>query len=299
MFSKHHKAVAALLTSTFLYGWYSVLVKLLGFNLPIFYAAWTRGLVSIPIIWLFFLASKETWAPLKKKDWMWISIRAVVGWGLSYALNYWALVYLPIGTAYFIIYAGSTISAYIISKMLFGEPITKLRFVSLIMALLGLLFVYWGSITFTSPSWIGLALLAGLAFAIWNTLSKKIPSSIGATQVNFIDYIIGTVSIFIVSLLFKEQWVAPTLTSPWLYSMLLGIIFIVTGQLMVYGFRNINTQIASLIMLTEIIFALFLSAVLFHEQIPQLTWIGGICIVAAIVIPELYSNGKKKQVTLS
>lgn len=291
---KDKQAISALLACTFLFGWYAILVKLLGFDIPLFFAAWTRGLISVPIIWLIFLASKDKWVRLQRADWIWLSIRAVVGWGLSYSLNYWALFHLPVGTAYFVLYAGSTIASYAISKILLGEPITRIRLLSLLLALVGLILVYWGSITLSSPGWIGVAFLGGLAFAIWNTLAKKVRPVIGTTQVNFIDYVIGTLSVFVVSLLFQEQWVMPALTAPWMYSLGLGIIYIITGQLMVYGFRNLNTQIASLIMLTEIIFALLLSALFFHDIIAPLTWVGGVCIVAAIVIPELYSNGQHK-----
>ena len=65
-----------------------------------------------------------------------------------------------------------------------------------------------------------------------------------------------------------------------------GVMFLVTGQLMVYGFSNLEAYTGSLIMLSEILFGLIIGF-LFYSEIPStLTLTGGIIIILAMVLPE-------------
>jgi len=71
----------------------------------------------------------------------------------------------------------------------------------------------------------------------------------------------------------------------------MGSIFIITGQLIIYGFRHLEAQVGSIVMLMEIVFGLFLGFMLYDEVLSVTSLIGGALIIVAVVLPEF--NYKK------
>jgi hypothetical protein len=53
------------------------------------------------------------------------------------------------------------------------------------------------------------ALLSGFGTSVWNTFSKKISDVYSALQLNFIDTILTFAVTLSISLIIREQWVAP------------------------------------------------------------------------------------------
>jgi drug/metabolite transporter (DMT)-like permease len=134
---------------------------------------------------------------------------------------------------------------------------------------------------------MGMAFIAGVGTGTWNTFSKKISGRYSDIQLNFTDFSFSCVFMLALSLLFREQWVAPALNLLWLANALFIVMFISTGQLIVYGFRRLDAQAGSLIMLTEVLFGIVL-AYLFYREIPSVwAFVGGAFIITAIVLPEI------------
>lgn len=63
--------------------------------------------------------------------------------------------------------------------------------------------------------------------------------------------------------------------------------FLTTGQLMIYGFKYVEAQTGSLIMLAEVVFGVFLGFIFYKETISFTTLLGGMAIIAAIILPEI------------
>ena len=73
--------------------------------------------------------------------------------------------------------------------------------------------------------------------------------------------------------------------------------FLITGQLMIYGFRNVSAQLGSLIMLSEVLFGIIIGAVLYKEALSLTVLAGGILVIVAMVLPEvkcLYDNHPRR-----
>ena len=137
------------------------------------------------------------------------------------------------------------------------------------------------------------SLAAGFGSGTWNVLSKKIPSRYPPLQLNFLDCLINFFIVFITSLLFKERWFVPSFNILWLVNFGFSATFLITGQLMIYGFRNVSAQLGSLIMLSEVLFGIIIGAVLYKEALSLTVLAGGILVIVAMVLPEvkcLYDN---------
>jgi drug/metabolite transporter (DMT)-like permease len=275
----------SLLLSTFMYGFFGVFVRLVGFKIPLFYASVMRNVPMILILgfWIFI---KKNWTKVSWQDFKWIFLRAFFG-SIGFVGAYVAMFNIPIGLTLFISFAGSTIGGYLIGIILFKEKITTLKIISLLIAILGLFLIYSTNFSGFKMLYSTIAFISGFGTAVWNTFSKKVSHAYSATELNFLDTLCFMGIMLIVSLLTNEKWVAPQISSIWLYLILYGIMFIPTGQLMIYGYKHLNVHLATLIMLTEILFGSILSFLFFHEILGFLTLVGGALIILAIALPEI------------
>lgn len=279
------KGILSLFGAAFVYSFFGILTRTIGFSIPVFYASFFRNVISLAILAIP-LFGRRLWVPIHHRDILWFFLRSVGGF-LGFIGSYFAFYYIPIGTAYFIFYGGSTIAGYFFGKTLLGEKLTKLKVASLMLALAGLMLIYIQSLGGGNLFYMGMAFIAGVGTGTWYTFSKKISGRYSDIQLNFTDFSFSCIFMLILSLLFREQWVAPAFNLIWLANALFIFMFIATGQLIVYGFRRLDAQIGSLIMLMEVLFGIVL-AYLFYREIPSLwAFVGGVLIVTAIVLPEV------------
>jgi drug/metabolite transporter (DMT)-like permease len=275
----------AIAFSTFLYGFFGILTRTAGFTLPIFFMGWVRDLTGAVLI-LGPLIALGKYKPVAAKDLAWLIART--GFGvLSFVSSYYAFFFLPIGTAYFMFFGGSVLSGFILGKFLFQEKLNRLKVISLILAIFGLLLIYSISINLGQAGYLWLAFGSGLMAAIWNVLAKKVSDNYSATQLNGLDFLIFGSITLLISLGLGEVWTWPNLTAPWLANAGFLAIFVIAGQLVVYGFKNLDAQRGSLIMLLEIVFGVLLGNWFFHERLSFLSMVGGGLIILAAALPEV------------
>ena len=282
----------ALLISSLLYGLLGVFSRLIGLEFGIFYQSWTRNLIIaffiLPLLLIF------SWKRIKKNDFKWFLIRSL-GDLVTMTCIFIAFNKIQIGISYFLFYAGSIIGGYVIGYLFFKERISKQKFLSLIVGLIGLLMIYTLSFDQKLAPFYLLANIAGFSSAVWNVFSKKVSSSYSVSQIVFIDSILTAFMAFSLSLLFGERFFPPGLSSPWIANILFAVNSLLTSYLVVYGFRYIEANYGSIILLLEVFFGILFSYLLFRE-IPNFSAsIGGVLILFAIIVPKIgFFNLDKK-----
>jgi drug/metabolite transporter, DME family len=283
----------SLVLAALLYSSFGILTRMIGFELPLFYQAMMRDLFAVLVLGAW-VALTHDWKKVTGKDWKWIFLRSFVG-ALAFFSSYYAFYYLPIGTAYFLFYSGSTIGGYLIGMFLFKELLTPTKLVSLALIFIGLALIYSLAIDVNKLLFVLVALFSGLTGAAWNTFSKKTSSNYSATQLNFLDFLFSLLFTSTLSLMFREEWVVPTLSKIWVANLLLISMFILTGQLLIYGFKHLEAQVGSLVLMLELVFGIYLGYLIFNEPIGVPTAIGGALIVLGIALPEVALLSKKKK----
>jgi drug/metabolite transporter (DMT)-like permease len=281
------KGLSSILLATFIYSTFGVFTRIIGFNLDFFYAGFTRS-VLIVLVMLPFLFLADMWKRVRNRDWVWIIPRAFFGSMVAFVGFYYAFYNLTFGTAYFIFYAGATLGGYFLGFLLFSERLAPKKILALALAVAGLLTIYAANFDLGSPFYMGLALVGGCGSASWNTFSKKVSGSYSALQLNFLDMFFTGIFFLVGSLVMRETWTIPVLDNIWAANMLFTFAFIATGQLVIWGFKSLEAQIASIVLLAEIIFGIIFGYLFFQEILPLSTIVGGGLIVAAIIVPELH-----------
>jgi len=273
--------IPGLVSAALLYGLFGIISRVIGYNIPLFYQSWIRVFVaSAVLVWTY-----RSWKRLPFRDWVIVSVRAIAGL-VAFLLFFISVNAMPVSLSYFIFYGGSTVGGYLYGALLFREKTTKLRLFCLLLAGIGLALVYGVSSTTTTLGLVSLTFVSGICTATWNTLSKLV-TSYPPTQLAFLDNALSVPVDIGVSLLIGETWPAFTLSTAQTANILLGVLFAVTGILMVYGFRRLDAQIGSLIMLSEILFAIFFGFLFYHEAPSVGAAFGGILIVTAMALPEI------------
>ena len=273
----------SLLMTGFLYGLFAILVRTVGFEFPIFFQMWTRNIIGTLIL-LAFIVFGHDWIKVRKQDYIWLVLRTIAGI-FAYITSYIAFFYIQIGTAYFAYYCGSVFGGYLIGKFLFKEKITLIKIIALILSIIGLFFIYSFNLETNKSIYILIALSSGLVASVWDIFSKKISHIYSATQLNFIDFGLFFVFTFIISITLKETWVMPELSTPWVVNAIFGVIYVICGQLIIYGFKYLDAQIGSLVMLMDAVFGIILGYLIYRETLSLMTLLGGILIFTATILP--------------
>ncbi len=286
------QGIIALTSAAFIYGLFPIFTRLAGADLPFYFQNAVRLFIAF-FIFLIATILLRNWKKVRKQDAKWFVLRSSVVF-LSFCAFTYTLQFLPIGTMLFTFYAGSTISGYLIGKFFFGEKLTFKKYLSLGLAVVGLFLIY--SINFEPDKFVYLLLAfgSGLFTAMWNIFSKKLSDHYPSSQLNLIDNVIAMSLGIVVSLVLRETWVLPEASTLWLVNLLFGLGIVATDILIVYGFNRLEGQIGSIIMLSEVLFAIAFGYVFFQESVTIMTVIGGSVILLAIILPELSILRRKK-----
>lgn len=279
--------VFILLLSCFIYSMYGVFSRAIGTAIPQFFQIWTRAILIILIHVLVILFSKTKLLKIRKQDWPW-GITIALSSGLLMPMYYIALNNLSIGTTLFTFYATSTIISYILGKFIYKEEFSKAKILSLILAVTGILFLYTDTLKMGNFTYILISSVSGLLFGTNLIAIKKINNTYPSLQVNLFNWSGGLAVSLIVSVFLKEHWSLALTSTPWLINLGLAFSSFVASFLVTYGFKHIEMQKGSIILLSELVFGVFVG-LLFYREIPTpMALLGCALVFLALLIPNFY-----------
>lgn len=283
-----YKGELALLVTAIMYGLFGVFSRIISFNIPLFYQMWSRNVFGIVVMLIIFKLF-GSWQKIKPRDIIWFFLRSLGGF-ISFIGIYLGFIYLDFATNYFVSYAAATIAGYGFGVWLLREKLTRINLISLALSLLGLSLIFKASWQPERLLYLLISTIGGLATSVWTVGSKKISGSYSNLQLNLVDSVLALILPFILSLIFREEWGWPQLNFLWLASLLFQLIFIVIGFLIVYGFKYVDAQRGSLILLFDIIVGIILGYLVFHEAVSPVKFFGGSLILTAMILPHLKLN---------
>jgi drug/metabolite transporter (DMT)-like permease len=286
--TSEHKGGIALLFAALLYSTSGLFTRLLGEQLGTF-SQLTLRLIFTSLFFLLFILITKSFKEIHRKDLPILLFRGFLIIADFYCFIH-AVSNLPLGLTLFIFYASTTIVNYIFGKLVFHEQITKKKLISLGLAFGGMILLYGGN--FGELRFIPMlaALCSGALFGINSATSKLVTGTYSEHLVGGMAYLVATVlsAVFF----FLTQEAAPSFISLNTWYICIGFAFVVflAFYLTMYGYKYLEVQKASIIMLSELVFTVIVGFI-FYKEIPNVsTVIGGLFIAGAMVIPELLSE---------
>jgi len=282
------KGYFAILASTFLYGWFGVLVKIIGDGIPIFYQSFTRNIIMAFVLVILLLVSQKGFRITHRKDVYKILARSSFGFiNITTALI--AFQELSIGLAYILFFAGLLFGSFVIGAIYNKEKLNRIKVISLFLTVLGVAFAYAYRIEMTGEFVnVILAIVSGVSVAFWNIFAQHINEDISATALNLYDALLLATFSCIGSLLVHETWVVPSLSIEWGANIGMAVTFIFAGILVPYGFRRIEAQIGSILMPLEIVFGVLIGYIFFRDTIHVALIVGCVLIIIASALPHVW-----------
>lgn len=281
----HKRGVTLILGSAFFYATYGIWSRLMGSSFGEFSQAWSRGLILLIFVLLLNWKFK-IFKPLQKQDFPWLIAIGLAG-GLNQAPYYFGFQHLSIGTATLLFYAALVVGGYILGKVFFQEKMTFIKIVGLILAILGMTFIYQFQLTPNQFLAATLTIIAGLLGSATVILPRKLIGGYPEFQI-MISYF--TVQIFfngIFSFILHNSLPPFSNTTSWLGQIGYATAMILANWAAIEGYRHFEASLGSLIGLAEIIFGVAFGIILFHESLTLSIIIGSIIIISAAALPHL------------
>jgi len=257
------KGAGSLLAAAFTVASFGVLVHFASQSFGIGMQSTLRGLFASLFIGAVILARKKL-AKLDRKQLVLVILVGIGGFGtlvfFSTAVNE-----TKVATAAFFLFSTSIISSSIIGVLLFKEKATSNVLIAIILACVGLL-IYADSFT-GSTSLFGIltGIGAGLCDSFSNTLRKSLK---GTDRNTVLFYQYGVSAIASVCLIFIIGEKAITHLSFWpiFAIILLSVLTLIMGKLLLFGFSHFNINTGSVLLSTQIFFAIILAWIFFQDK---------------------------------
>lgn len=293
MMNKQMSSLSALILLAFLYSTSGIFNRLIGKDFGAFNQQLVKNGIVLCLVFILVTFLKIKRRSIKKKDITWIIMWLLSGSSIMIML-FLAFNHLFLGTVYLLFYSTMIISGVAFGYLLFKEQMDKFKWISILLSLSGLICIYSVSINVKDAVYIFLALISGVLLGFWRVSSKKFSHNYDPLQLVMWDAFGSAIVGFIGLWLFQESYPTMQFHLGWFWIGIYAGIQIITTLLVIYGFKNINSQTASLIMPVEIVFATILGYLLFQEKLSYISTIGGICIILAATLPLIRETNKIK-----
>jgi len=286
MVNPETKGFVILTAAGFLYSLYGVFSRAIGSSLANFFQYWTRGLIITLIILVILRFQKISLRPISKHLLPWAVITATTS-GIIIPTFFIAVNNLAIGTTLFMFYATSTICSYALGKLLHGEIITKIKIVSLTLAIAGLSFIFTDTIDIGNIFYMSLAMISGALFGVNINSVKKLGNYFPSLQINIFNWTGAFFINILISIFLRETPDFNLLQPAWISNIGLSLCSLGASLSVIVGFKFIEVQKGSIILLSELLFGVMIGLLLYSEIPTLLTILGSILIFIALLLPNL------------
>lgn len=284
MNSYFNKGLTAMIASSILYGLQGVFIRFIGVSFGIFYPFVIRGIIISGILFTFLYLSK-TFKKINSRDYKWFILMSLSGI-IAIISVFIAYNNLTIGTVLFAYYAGLALSGFLFGYLFFKEKINTVKATALILSLTGIFLVFSSPILQKELLFLLPALVSGIGSSLWFIASKKI-SKYPYSQILAVDSLVVFTICLIISVAVGENISFPSFSIQWMSVFGLTAVSLGAFLLSVYGFRLLQAQVASLLLLLEVIFGVFLGWIFFSEILTSQVLIGGCLILIGASLPNL------------
>ena len=198
-----------------------------------------------------------------------------------------------VSNSLFMLYVGSLASTAIVGKLFFKEKFGFKHILALVLAVIGLSFFVYPF----SFETLSVGILLGIASGIFEGMShslRKLMKDVKREVVVFYQSLSGVVLASVLLLFSNEVFIKEFHLSSVFVAMLFGLLLVSIGYLLVYGFGNFDVNLGTIILATELFFALVINALILREYPTANELVGGFLIFAGTAVTSL-KLGEKKQ----
>lgn len=284
--NKSGRGALFILLSSLLFGSYGVWSKLIGGSFGVFYQSWVRALLICLFLLPILYFTKQI-IPFKRADWKWLAVFLIFT-SFTTAPIFYAFTHMTISTAYLLFFVGMLLTMYIVGFLFFGEKMTPIKLIALLIAFIGLYTVFSFSVESFLPLAAFMALLNGIASGGEIAFSKKLSVSYSPLYLSWLSWVAILFTNGIASIVIGETQYIPSFDPAWLYLVAYAATGIIGFWLVIKGMQYLESSIGGLLTPMEVVFGILFGILIFHESITPRILFGGMLIIIAAILPHLY-----------
>lgn len=278
------KGSAYIAISAVFYATYGIWSKLMMGYFEEFNQAWTRGLMLILFLIPFGILAKK-FRKIEKLDYKWFGVIGLMA--LNQAPYYYGFEHLSVGTATLLFYLMLVLGSYLLGKVFFDEKLNMVKYISLALAVIGLVIIYKFTLTGDQIIPAICVMIAGLMGAGGVVFSKKLSSNYVETQILAIQFSVMMFGNLLISLALGESMLVFSLSLPWLAQLGYAVAMLVANGFVIAGFKYLDPSIGGIIGLLEVVIAAVFGIVIFRESMSLSFVIGSVIILLAAGLGDM------------
>jgi drug/metabolite transporter (DMT)-like permease len=278
--------------SSFFYASYGIWTKLMGDFFGGYTASALRSvlvlLILVPIALFYRQLGLIDW----RQNWRYFA-GMVVASAFVWGPLYFAILEAGVAISLAITYAGIVSGMFIFGWLFAGERLTRDKWVSIALGLVGLWLVFSPSVA----AGFGLlalvaALISGLGSAANSVIAKRMP--LNASQATVLLWIASVVANIPMAFVLQERLPSTGWHIEWFYLVIFAIASIIASWAFIKGVKLIEAGAAGVIGLLEIVFGVVFGMIFFDER-PGLVVLSGVAvIIAGAAIPYIRDYNAKR-----
>jgi len=270
--------------SALMFGTYGIWSRLIGGAMGNFFQGWTRALMILILLIPIALIRKEI-IGIRREDRKWLIVFLVFT-SLTQAPIFYAFNHMDIGSASLLFFVSMFLTMNIIGVWSFKEKFTRIKIISLIIAIIGMYLVFsFSIIEFTLLAAL-MAIINGVASGGEVAFSKKLSNKYSPLYLIILSWAIILITNSIISVAIGETQVIPALNMTWFWQIAYSIASLLAFWLVIAGFKYVDASVGALVGLMEIVFSILFGLVIFGELLTLGVIIGG----ALIILSASLSN---------
>jgi drug/metabolite transporter (DMT)-like permease len=206
---------------------------------------------------------------------------------MTQAPIFYAFNHMDIGTASLLFFVSMFLTMNAVGVGFFSERINALKYVAILMAVMGMYLVFSFSIASFTLLAALMAILNGIASGGEVAFSKKLSANYSPLYLTLLSWVIILITNGGISLALGETQLAPDFSMAWFWQLCYSIVSLFAFWLVIEGFKRVDATIGSLIGLLEIVFSVMLGILVFSEAITPSVALGGLLIICAAALPQI------------
>lgn len=251
-----------------------------------------RFIVATLLVWAAFgVLGRATTLSGRK---LWIALAVGMLYAIMTGLFFWGLEYVPASLAAIVFYTYPA-HVFAISTVVLDERLTRLKGLSLTVALVGVILIVGANPTGANPVGIGLVLMAAIGYATYTTASRATLTTLDSAKLIANAMVATMVSMVPFGVLFGHLSV-PKGTEQWLIVFGIGLVgTAVPIVLFIQGLDRIEASHASIIGTSEPLVTVLLGVVLLGDQFTTFLIIGGAFVLGGMFLIQMDGQLSRSQ----
>lgn len=270
----------SLLLSAILFSFFGVFVRQLDTSFGKFTQVAVRCIVATFIMGIIVCHGKQS-LELPKISRLKLSL-FLIGYPLSLIFYTFSAITIKATNAIFYLYVASFVTSFFIGRFFFREKITVKKVISLFLAVFGLfLFAQPLQLSLTS-----IGVFFGIASGVFDSSTNSLRRILGPfnRQLLLLLLFLSASSLSLLLATITGEQMVTSLSFPSLVTVFLhGACLVIIGMLTFYGFNNFDLNLGTIVISSELFFAMIVNALVLFEYPTATEVLGGTLIFLSLV----------------